>query len=405
MIFINKLIKWVDDRFPLMILWKEHLSEYYAPKNFNFWYFFGSLALVMLFIQIVTGIWLTMNYNPSELGAFDSVEYIMRDVSYGWLLRYTHSTGASFFFLVVYLHMFRSLMYGSYKKPRELLWITGVFIFILLMAESFFGYLLPWGNMSFWGAQVITSLFAVIPYVGDSLVELIRGNYNISGVILNRFFSLHVSAVPLIFVGLVVVHLIALHSVGSNNPDGIEIKNNKDSKGIPLDGIPFHPYYTVKDLFVVSVFLMIFFGVVFFAPSFGGLFLEPPNFIPADPLKTPDHIAPIWYMTPFYAILRAIPNKIGGVVAMGASLAVIFVLPWLDKSPVKSIRYKGFISKFALTLFVVSFFILGYLGMVQPNPLRTLIAQICTTIYFLFFILMPFYSVVDKVKLVPERLT
>ena len=403
--FIYKAIGWVDKRFPLVSLWKEHLSEYYAPKNFNFWYFFGSLAILMLVIQIITGIWLTMNYNPSELGAFDSVEYIMRDVSFGWLLRYTHSTGASFFFLVVYLHMFRSLMYGSYKAPRELLWITGVFIFILLMAESFFGYLLPWGNMSFWGAQVITSLFEAVPYVGTTLVEVIRGNYNISGVILNRFFSLHVSAVPLIFVGLVVIHLLALHTVGSNNPDGIEIKNNKDFRGVPVDGIPFHPYYTIKDLFAASVFLIIFFSVVFFAPSFGGLFLEPPNFVPADPLKTPDHIAPIWYMTPFYAILRAVPNKVGGVLAMGGSLAIIFVLPWLDKSPVKSIRYKNFVFKLSLALFVVSFIILGYLGMVQPSPSRTFIAQICTVIYFLFFILMPFYSVLGKSKVVPERLT
>lgn len=401
----DKAIKWVDKRFPLIPLWKEHLSEYYAPKNFNFWYFFGSLALLMLCIQIITGIWLTMSYNPSELGAFDSVEYIMRDVSFGWLLRYTHSTGASFFFLVVYLHMFRSLLYGSYRKPRELLWITGVFIFILLMAESFFGYLLPWGNMSFWGAQVITSLFEAVPFIGANLVEIIRGNYNISGVILTRFFSLHVSAVPLIFVGLVVIHLLALHTVGSNNPDGIEIKNNKDINGRPLDGIPFYPYYVIKDIFAVGVFLIMFFSVVFFAPTLGGIFLEAPNFIPADSLKTPDHIAPIWYMTPFYAILRAVPNKIGGVIAMGAAIGVIFFLPWLDRSPVKSIRYKGLITKLLLILFVISFFILGYLGMVQPSPLRTLMAQICTTIYFLFFILMPFYSVIDKTKIVPERLT
>lgn len=402
---VNSLVAWVDKRFPLTKTYKEHLSEYYAPKNFNFWYFFGSLALLVLVNQILTGIWLTMNYNPSGEGAFSSVEYIMRDVNFGWLLRYMHSTGASFFFIVVYLHMFRGLLYGSYRKPRELLWIIGMLIFLCLMAEAFFGYLLPWGNMSLWGAQVITSLFGAIPYIGDGLVEWIRGDYNITGVTLNRFFSLHVIAVPLIFIALVFLHIVALHEVGSNNPDGIEIKQNKGKDGKPLDGIPFHPYYTVKDIVGVIVFLIAFFAVVFFAPEFGGYFLEPPNFIPADPLKTPEHIAPVWYMTPFYAILRAIPDKLIGVIAMGGAIVIMFFLPWLDRSPVKSIRYKGPLYKIALALFTVSFIILGYLGMQQPTPMSTLLARVCSFIYFAFFLLMPIYTKYDKTKPVPHRVT
>lgn len=397
------LLGWIDTRFPLSKLWNEHLAHYYAPKNFNFWYYFGSLALVVLANQIITGIWLTMNYTPSAEGAFDSVEYIMREVPWGWLLRYLHSTGASFFFIVVYLHMFRGVLYGSYKKPRELLWILGMLIFLCLMAEAFFGYLLPWGNMSFWGAQVITSLFGAVPFVGDALVEWIRGDYNITGVTLNRFFALHVIAMPLIFVGLVAFHILALHEVGSNNPDGIEIKKNLDKDGIPLDGVPFHPYYTVKDLFGLAAFLIIFCAVVFFAPDMWGHFLESPNFEPADPLRTPTHIAPVWYMTPYYAILRAIPNKLLGVVMMGASIVVWFLLPWLDRSKVKSIRYKGKLYKTALSLFVISFITLGYLGSNPPTPFLVLMAQIFTAIYFSFFLLMPIYSTLDKVKQEPDR--
>lgn len=401
--FVYNLFDWFDKRFPIKQLWQDHMSQYYAPKNFNFWYYFGSLALLMFGIQILSGIWLAMFYNPSSKEAFDSVEYIMRDVKFGWLIRYIHSTGASFFFIVVYLHMFRALLYGSYKKPRELLWIVGVVIFLCLLAECFFGYLLPWGNMSFWGAQVITSLFGAIPVVGVPLVEWIRGDYTISGATLNRFFSIHVSAMPLIFLIIIAFHLMALHEVGSNNPDGVEIKDNKDDKGIPLDGIPMHPYYTVKDLFGFSVFLFIFFAVIFFKPDFFGFFLEAPNFTPADQLATPEHIAPVWYMTPYYAILRAIPNKLAGILAMGSAIAILFVLPWLDKSPVKSIRYKGVFSKIALFLFVLSFFILGYLGMEPPSTGKTLLAQICSFVYFAFFILMPIYSSIEKHKIPPKR--
>ncbi len=399
-----KLMQWLDARFPFSNLWNEHLARYYAPKNFNFWYYFGSLSILVLVNQLVTGVWLTMSYNPSAEGAFASVEYIMRDVSYGWLLRYLHSTGASFFFIVVYLHMFRGLLYGSFKKPRELVWLVGMMIFACLMAEAFFGYLLPWGNMSFWGAQVITSLFSAIPYVGVELVEWIRGDFNISGVTLTRFFALHVIVMPLLLVGLVVFHILALHEVGSNNPDGIEIKKYKNESGIPIDGIPFHPYYTVKDLFGVAVFLILFCAVVFFAPDMWGYFLEHPNFEPADPLKTPEHIAPVWYMTPYYAILRAIPNKLLGVIAMGAAIGVFFILPWLDRSPVKSIRYRGFLYKTALGLFVISFLVLGYLGSKPPSPILTLMAQLMSFIYFSFFLLMPIYTRLDKTKPVPERL-
>lgn len=402
---LSGLLVWTDDRFPLTKLWNEHLAQYYAPKNFNFWYYFGSLALLVLVNQLVTGIWLTMSYTPTAEEAFGSVEYIMRDVPWGWLLRYLHSTGASFFFIVVYLHMFRGMLYGSYKKPRELIWLLGMLIFACLLAEAFLGYLLPWGNMSYWGAQVITSLFGAVPFVGESLVEWIRGDYTISGVTLNRFFALHVVAVPLIFVGLVVFHILALHEVGSNNPDGVEIKKYKDKDGHPIDGIPFHPYYTVKDLFGVGVFLIIFCAVVFFAPDMWGYFLEHPNFEPADPLKTPPHIAPVWYMTPYYAILRAIPDKLMGVIAMFASIGVFFFLPWLDRSPVKSIRYRGILYKIALALFVISFFILGYLGTIPPSPALTFLAQICSVVYFGFFLLMPFYTKIDKCKPIPDRVS
>lgn len=400
---MSKIIAWIDERYPLTKFLKEHLSEYYAPKNFNFWYYFGVFSLVILANQLITGIWLAMSYNPSAEGAFASIEYIMRDVNFGWLLRYMHAVGASFFFIVVYLHMFRAVLYGSYRKPRELVWLIGMCIFLCLMAEAFFGYLLPWGNMSFWGAQVITSLFGAVPFIGDWLMEFIRGDYNVSGVTLNRFFALHVAVVPLALVGLVFIHILALHSVGSNNPDGIDIKKHKDKNGIPLDGIAFHPYYTVKDTFGTIIFLILFAAVVFFVPDFFGLFLEPPNFIPANPMQTPEYIAPVWYMTPYYAILRAIPDKLLGVVAMGASIFILFFLPWLDRSPVKSIRYKGPLCKLAITLFAISFIGLGYLGLHEPTPGKVFLARVFSALYFAFFILMPFYTKYDKVKKVPAR--
>ncbi|HVS27325.1 MAG TPA: cytochrome bc complex cytochrome b subunit [Burkholderiales bacterium] len=447
---LTALLGWIDQRFPLTANWKTHLSEYYAPKNFNFWYFFGSLALLVLVLQIVTGIFLTMNYKPDANLAFASVEYIMRDVPWGWLIRYMHSTGASMFFVVVYLHMFRGLLYGSYRKPRELIWIFGMLIYLCLMAEAFFGYLLPWGQMSFWGAQVIVNLFDAIPLIGPDLALWIRGDYAVSDATLNRFFAFHVIAVPLVLLGLVVAHLIALHEVGSNNPDGIEIKKNKDPKtGIPLDGIPFHPYYTVKDIFGAVVFLLVFSIILFFAPEMGGYFLEANNFIPANPLQTPEHIAPLWYFTAFYSVLRATTEdfmwflrlglvvymilaiigvkqnhfkfaiaiigalifvatfvfeaKIWGVALMGASVMIFILLPWLDQSPVKSIRYRGALYKTALTLFVISFLVLGFLGTQPVNRLYTIIAQICTLIYFAFFLLMPWYTRFDRTKPEPER--
>jgi ubiquinol-cytochrome c reductase cytochrome b subunit len=413
------LLEWVDARFPATSLWKEHLSEYYAPKNFNFWYFFGSLALLVLVIQIVTGIFLVMHFKPdASLNAagvpvaFASVEYIMRDVPWGWLIRYMHSTGASAFFIVVYLHMFRGMLYGSYRKPRELIWIFGVMIFLCLMGEAFFGYLLPWGQMSFWGAQVIVNLFSAIPVIGSDLSIMIRGDFVVGDATLNRFFSFHVIAIPLVLVGLVAAHILALHEVGSNNPDGVEIKKKKNEKGIPLDGIPFHPYYTVKDIVGVVVFLMVFSLILFFAPEAGGYFLEYNNFFPADPLKTPPHIAPVWYFTPYYSILRAntvnffwIDAKLWGVIFMGLSTMVFFLLPWLDRSPAKSIRYRGPIYKSALAIFVVVFFILGYLGILPPTPMRTLVSQICTIYYFAFFLLMPIYTKMDKCQPEPDRVT
>ncbi len=396
---------WIDERFPLTQLWREHLGEYFAPPNFDFWYFFGSLALLVLVNQILTGIWLTMFYKPSGAEAFASVEYIMRDVDWGWLIRYMHSTGASAFFIVVYLHMFRGLLYGSYKKPRELVWLLGMVIFLCLMAEAFMGYLLPWGQMSYWGAQVIISLFGAIPVIGDDLTLWIRGDFVVSDATLNRFFALHVIALPLVLVGLVVAHVLALHHVGSNNPEGVEIKKFKDETGKPLDGIPFHPYYTVKDLVGVIVFLFFFSVVIFFSPTMGGFFLEHPNFDPADPLKTPEHIAPVWYFTPYYAILRAVPDKLLGVIAMGGSIVLLFFLPWLDRCPVKSMRYRGLSWKIALSLFVISFVILGYLGALPPSDGRTTVAQICSVIYFGFFIAMPIYTRWEKTKPVPDRVT
>jgi ubiquinol-cytochrome c reductase cytochrome b subunit len=448
----EKLLNWVDNRFPLSKLFKEHMSEYYAPKNFNFWYIFGSLSLLVLVIQIVTGIFLVMHYKPDAALAFGSVEYIMRDVPWGWLIRYMHSTGASAFFVVVYLHMFRGLMYGSYRKPRELIWLFGCGIFLALMAEAFMGYLLPWGQMSYWGAQVIVNLFSAIPFVGPDLALLIRGDFVVGDATLNRFFSFHVIAVPLVLLGLVVAHIIALHEVGSNNPDGIEIKATKDAKGIPLDGIPFHPYYSVHDIFGVSVFLMVFTAIVFFAPEMGGYFLEYNNFIPADPFKTPLHIAPVWYFTPFYSMLRAVTDemmyalmacvaggavwavlkgkipavfkaviavgaaavvammlsidaKFWGVVAMGGGVVILFFLPWLDNSAVKSIRYRPDWHKYLYAVFVIDFLVLGYLGMLPPSDIGGRVSQLGTLFYFGFFLLMPWWSQVGTPKPVPSRVT
>jgi len=400
---------WINARFPLDKMLKEHVTEYYAPKNFNFWYLFGVLSLVVLVIQLVTGIFLTMNYKPSAAEAFASVEYIMRDVEWGWLIRYLHSTGASAFFIVVYLHMFRALMYGSYRSPRELLWIFGMLIYLCLMAEAFMGYLLPWGNMSYWGAQVIVSLFGTIPVIGDSLAEWIKGDYFISDITLNRFFGVHVIAIPLILVFLVVAHILALHEVGSSNPDGVEIKKIKGPDGHPVDGIRFHPYMTVKDTFGLGMFLIVFCGIVFFAPTFGGLFLEGPNFDQANAMQTPPHIAPVWYFTPFYAMLRAVPSFLGtqvwGVIVMFGAIALLVFLPWLDRSPVNSIRYKGMISKVALALFAVSFVVLAYCGMTPPSPTLLVLSRTFTAVYFAFFLLMPWYSRIDKTKPVPERVT
>ncbi len=400
---------WIDQRFPLTKVWNEHLAEYYTPRNFNFWYFFGSLAILVLVIQILTGIFLTMHFKPEATMAFASVEYIMRDVDWGWLIRYIHSTGASAFFVVIYLHMYRGLLYGSYKAPRELIWILGMVLYIALMAEAFMGYVLPWGQMSYWGAKVIINLFGSFPIVGELLLEFILGDYAVGDPALNRFFSLHVIALPLILVILVFLHIVALHTVGSNNPDGVEIKKNKDKNGIPKDGIPFHPYYSVKDIVGVVVFLMIFTSIVFFAPALGGYFLEAPNFVEANPLKTPDHIAPLWYLTPFYSVLRAIPPMFGsqlpGVLAMFAALLILIALPWLDRSKVKSIRYRSWPYKVALGIFVVTFIVLGWLGMQAVTPLYSLLAQIFTALYFAFFILMPWFTSIGETKPVPERTT
>lgn len=418
----GKIVGWIDDRIPMTRVWNMHIAQYPAPKNFNFWYFFGSLAMLVLVNQILTGIWLTMNFVPSAEGAFASVEYIMRDVEYGWLLRYLHSTGASAFFIVVYMHMFRGMIYGSYQKPRELLWLFGMFIFLALMAEAFMGYLLPWGQMSFWGAQVIISLFGAIPVIGDDLTLWIRGDYVISGATLNRFFALHVIALPLVIVILVFLHIVALHEVGSNNPDGVEVKRKKGtvaeedkskfkfheyytSKKDIVDAIPFHPYYTVKDIVGVVGFLILFCWVVFFMPAMNGFFLEGPNFEAANPLKTPEHIFPVWYFTPFYAILRAIPNKLMGVAAMGASIVVLALLPWIDRGFVKSVRYRCGFHKWNIAGFVVTFVLLGWVGATPQTDFKTLISQICTVTYFMFFVLLFIYSKNEKTKPLPERLT
>ncbi|NDH50456.1 MAG: cytochrome bc complex cytochrome b subunit [Betaproteobacteria bacterium] len=446
----QKLLNWIDNRFPLSKLYDDHLGNYYAPKNFNFWYIFGGLATLILVIQIVTGIFLTMHYKPDAALAFGSVEYIMRDVPWGWLVRYMHSTGASAFFIVVYLHMFRGLLYGSYRKPRELVWLFGCAIFLCLMAEAFMGYLLPWGQMSYWGAQVIVNLFAAIPFIGPDLALLIRGDYVVGDATLNRFFSFHVIAVPLVLLGLVAAHIIALHEVGSNNPDGVEIKASKGANGHPLDGIPFHPYYTVHDIFAVSMFLMVFSAIIFFAPEFGGYFLEYNNFIPADPLKTPLHIAPVWYFTPYYSMLRAITGemmfvliacvlggallaalkfklagffkaliviaaiglsammlsidaKFWGVVVMGAAVIILFFLPWLDNCAVKSMRYRPDWHKLVYAVFVVDFVVLAYLGTQPPSPIGERVSQVGTLFYFGFFLLMPWWSALGETKPVPLR--
>ena len=418
---LNCVVGWVDERFPLIKLWEEQWGKYIAPKNFNFWYYFGAMSMLVLVIQIVSGIFLTMNYKPDAALAFGSVEYIMRDVPGGWLIRYIHSTGASMFFIVVYLHMFRALLYGSYKKPRELVWIFGVIIYLSLMGEAFFGYLLPWGQMSYWGAQVIVNLFSSVPFIGPDLSIWIRGDYVVSDATLNRFFALHVIAIPLVLIGLVAAHILALHDVGSNNPDGIEIKKHKDANGRPLDGIPFHPYYTVKDAAGAVIFLAVFSVILFFVPEMGGYFLEYNNFIPADPLKTPQHIAPVWYFTPYYSILRAVPplfnSQFPGVMAMGLATLILFLLPWLDRDPVRSIRYRGGYFKTALAIFVFTFLVLGYLGTEPTNvwgqfgawmgnaDRATVAARVFTALYFAFFILMPWYTAIDKSKPVPDRVT
>ncbi len=407
----TQFMGWLDARFPATETYEYHMSKYWAPSNFNSWYLMGVLSMVVLVLQLLTGIWLTMSYVPSGAGAFESVEYIMRDVEFGWLIRYLHSTGASAFFLVVYLHMYRGMMYGSYQKPRELIWLIGMAIFVALMAEGFFGYLLPWGNMSYWAAQVIVSLFGAIPVVGPDLMEWIRGDFLVSNITLNRFFALHVVAVPLILVALVFLHIVALHHVGSNNPDGIDIKKHKDENGRPLDSVAFHPYYTIgHDLPAIVVFLFLFCFVVFYMPEMFGYFIEKPNFEIANPLKTPDHISPVWYYTPFYAMLRAatfplagLDAKFWGFVVMAGAIVMPAVLPWLDRSPVKSIRYKGMWSRIMLGLLVISFVVLGYLGLIPPSPVATATAQVGTIVYFLYFVLMPAYTRLEKTKPVPDR--
>jgi ubiquinol-cytochrome c reductase cytochrome b subunit len=396
-------VAWLEERLPLRELIESQLTHYYAPKNLNVWYYFGVLALVVLASQYATGIVLAMYYKPGEATAFDSVEYIMREVPWGWLIRYAHSTGASAFFVIVYLHMFRTLLYGSYQRPRELLWILGMLAYFALMAEAFMGYVLPWGNMSYWGAQVIVGLFGTIPAIGPSLVDWIRGDYGISETALGRFFSLHVVAVPLALALLVVLHLVALRTVGSSNPDGVEIKQKLGTDGRPLDGVPFHPYYTVKDLLSVAVFLVVFTAILFFIPTFGGRFLEPENFEPANAVSTPEHIAPLWYFAPYYAILRAVPDqRLGALLMLWAVVSFLF-LPWLDRSPVRSIRYKGRFSRVALSLFVVSFVALGYVGLKPAEGKYIVAARLLTVLYFAFFWLMPVYSKSEAVKGVPER--
>ena len=401
---MNKLLVWINVRFPLVSTWKRYMSDYYVPKNLNFYYCFGALALLVLFNQLATGFWLTMFYTPNVKEAFAAIEYIMRDVNYGWLFRYMHSTGASALFIVLYVHVFRGLLYGSYQKPRELVWLLGTFLFLLLMMEAFFGYLLPWGQLSYWGAQVMTSLLGVIPFVGDSLVTWLRGDYMVGNATLQRFFSLHVIGVPFLVFFLVFLHIVSLHQVGSNNPQGIDINKFCDEKGKPLDGVTFYPYFVWKDCLAALVFMLFFFAIVFFFPDMQGFFLEPENFTPANSLITPAHITPLWYLSPFYAMLRAIPHKALGVFVLFSSLFILFFMPWLDKSPVRAMRYKGLASKCALASWVCCFLILGYLGLVEITNIKLYMARVCTVIYFAFFLLMPFYTRRELHHQVPDRI-
>lgn len=402
---MSKWLQWIDARFPVSSTWRRYFSDYYVPKNLNIYYCFGALALLVLVNQLLTGLWLTMFYTPTVREAFHSIEYIMRDVNYGWLLRYMHSTGASAFFIVLYIHMFRGLLYGSYQKPRELVWLLGMALFILLILEAFFGYLLPWGQLSYWGAQVITSLAGAIPYIGETLVTWFRGDYSVGNPTLQRFFALHVIGVPLLVVFFVYLHVVALHQVGSNNPQGIDINAHLDAAGRPLDGVPFHPYYVIKDLVAVVVFSIIFFAIAFFWPDVGGYFLEPANFVPANPLVTPDLITPVWYMAPFYAMLRAIPDKASGVFVLISSLLILLLIPWLDKSPVRAMRYKGVYSRCMLVMFIIAFFMLGYLGTVEVTTFKLYVARACMAIYFAYFLLMPFYTRRESCRVVPDRIT
>ena len=401
---MNTVFKWFNDRLPIVNTFERHLSKHPVPKKVNFWYLFGALASVVLIIQIISGIWLMMPYQNTEEGAFSSIEFIMRDVDYGWVIRYMHTTGASMFFAVVYLHMFRGLLYGSYKKPRELVWIFGMTIYLVMMAEGFLGYVLPYGQMSYWGAQVIISLFGAIPYIGESLEVWVRGDYYISGSTVSRFFALHVVALPLMLIALVFMHLVALHEVGAGNPEGIDIEEHLDEDGVPLDSVPFFPYKVLNALVGIGVFMTVFSIIMFFFPEAGGYFIEKANFEEANPLSTPEHIAPVWYYSPYYAMLRAVPDKLGGLIVMAGAIAILFVVPWLDRSKVNSIRYKGIFSKIAISLFAISFLTLGYLGTVPVTELRTLMSVICTAIYFLFFFLMPIYTSLEATKQPPERL-
>ena len=401
---VTKVLNWINYRLPIINTFERHLSKHPVPKKVNFWYLFGALASIVLILQIVTGIWLMMPYSNTEEGAFASIEYIMRDVDYGWIIRYMHTTGASMFFAIVYLHMFRGLLYGSYKKPKELVWIFGCTIYLVMMAEGFLGYVLPYGQMSYWGAQVIISLFGAIPYIGESLEVWVRGDYYISGITISRFFALHVVALPLILIALVFLHLVALHEVGAGNPEGVDIEEYIDEDGVPLDSVPFFPYKVLSAMPASGVFGLVFCVIMFFFPEGGGYFLELANFEEANPLVTPEHIAPVWYYSPFYTMLRAVPDPFGGLIVMAAAVAILFVVPWLDRSNVASIRYKGTLSKIAIVLFVVSFITLGYLGTVTVTETGKIMSVICTVMYFAFFLLMPIYTSIEKTYEVPDRL-
>ncbi|MAD49288.1 MAG: cytochrome b [Gammaproteobacteria bacterium] len=401
---VTKVLNWINYRLPIINTFERHLSKHPVPKKVNFWYLFGALASIVLILQIVTGIWLMMPYSNTEEGAFASIEYIMRDVDYGWIIRYMHTTGASMFFAIVYLHMFRGLLYGSYKKPKELVWIFGMTIYLVMMAEGFLGYVLPYGQMSYWGAQVIISLFGAIPYIGESLEVWVRGDYYISGITISRFFALHVVALPLILIALVFLHLVALHEVGAGNPEGVDIEEYIDEDGVPLDSVPFFPYKVLSAMPAIGVFGLVFCIIMFFFPEGGGYFLELANFEEANPLVTPEHIAPVWYYAPYYTMLRAIPDPLGGLIVMAAAVAILFVVPWLDRSNVASIRYKGILSKIAIVLFVVSFITLGYLGTVTVTETGKIMSVICTVMYFAFFLLMPIYTSIEKTHEVPDRL-